>query len=130
MLNEPSADLSASVPAADADAFHLCSEHAGARQTRNERELEHADDLGTECRDQNGIAGLCLYGLERRCILGQELPTVSRLSQDVIAKHVGQCGEVGLSRRPEGQIGIKDRKSTRLNSSHVKISYAVFCLKK
>src|SRR5690606_40026486 len=24
---------------------------------------------------------------------------------------------------------IKDRKSTRLNSSHVKISYAVFCLK-
>src|SRR5690606_41675689 len=26
--------------------------------------------------------------------------------------------------------GLKDRKSTRLNSSHVKISYAVFCLKK
>src|SRR5690606_40984043 len=25
---------------------------------------------------------------------------------------------------------ISDRKSTRLNSSHVKISYAVFCLKK
>src|SRR5690606_39776991 len=25
---------------------------------------------------------------------------------------------------------ITDRKSTRLNSSHVKISYAVFCLKK
>src|SRR5690606_40569541 len=28
------------------------------------------------------------------------------------------------------QIGTVDRKSTRLNSSHVKISYAVFCLKK
>src|SRR5690349_22739173 len=26
--------------------------------------------------------------------------------------------------------GIRDRKSTRLNSSHVEISYAVFCLKK
>src|SRR5690625_5927723 len=26
--------------------------------------------------------------------------------------------------------GLKDRKSTRLNSSHVAISYAVFCLKK
>src|SRR5690554_7374758 len=25
---------------------------------------------------------------------------------------------------------VKDRKSTRLNSSHVRISYAVFCLKK
>src|SRR5690606_28310377 len=28
------------------------------------------------------------------------------------------------------EFGILDRKSTRLNSSHVKISYAVFCLKK
>src|SRR5690606_40906994 len=27
-------------------------------------------------------------------------------------------------------LQIQDRKSTRLNSSHVKISYAVFCLKK
>src|SRR3989442_7858486 len=26
--------------------------------------------------------------------------------------------------------GIRDRKSTRLNSSHVRISYAVFCFKK
>src|SRR5690606_29249417 len=26
--------------------------------------------------------------------------------------------------------GLRDRKSTRLNSSHVKSSYAVFCLKK
>src|SRR5690606_40241355 len=30
----------------------------------------------------------------------------------------------------EGRQLIGDRKSTRLNSSHVKISYAVFCLKK
>src|SRR5689334_24273944 len=29
-----------------------------------------------------------------------------------------------------GGIGFKDRKSTRLNSSHSSISYAVFCLKK
>src|SRR5690554_6266406 len=28
------------------------------------------------------------------------------------------------------RLGIEDRKSTRLNSSHVRISYAVFCLKK
>src|SRR5690606_36977411 len=28
------------------------------------------------------------------------------------------------------QYDLRDRKSTRLNSSHVKISYAVFCLKK
>src|SRR5690606_41274222 len=29
-----------------------------------------------------------------------------------------------------GRVVEEDRKSTRLNSSHVKISYAVFCLKK
>src|SRR2546426_5471412 len=27
-------------------------------------------------------------------------------------------------------VGVEDRKSTRLNSSHLVISYAVFCLKK
>src|SRR5207302_6182189 len=31
---------------------------------------------------------------------------------------------------PRLLLGLEDRKSTRLNSSHVKISYAVFCLKK
>src|SRR5690606_40019890 len=35
--------------------------------------------------------------------------------------------------RPTVELAVdspRDRKSTRLNSSHVKISYAVFCLKK
>src|SRR5699024_9423623 len=31
---------------------------------------------------------------------------------------------------PADILGTRDRKSTRLNSSHVSISYAVFCLKK
>src|SRR3712207_8439732 len=41
-----------------------------------------------------------------------------------------------LPRRPERPAGrrgprrARDRKSTRLNSSHANISYAVFCLKK
>src|SRR5690606_40358466 len=34
------------------------------------------------------------------------------------------------SARQGGKQKREDRKSTRLNSSHVKISYAVFCLKK
>src|SRR5207244_13337932 len=37
------------------------------------------------------------------------------------------------ARRPgfaRGAAGVQDRKSTRLNSSHQIISYAVFCLKK
>src|SRR5690606_41931518 len=37
-------------------------------------------------------------------------------------------GEIFALLGPNG--AGKDRKSTRLNSSHVKISYAVFCLKK
>src|SRR2546426_3835703 len=41
----------------------------------------------------------------------------------------GREGAVGVLRLPVvAQLG--DRKSTRLNSSHLVISYAVFCLKK
>src|SRR5690606_39443823 len=73
-----------------------------------------------------------------------------RLVQDSIGKFVdervlpiiGECFEHERFPReliPEiAQLGVlgctiegyEDRKSTRLNSSHVKISYAVFCLKK
>src|SRR5438128_6037753 len=35
-----------------------------------------------------------------------------------------------LARVPTAFAGTRDRKSTRLNSSHGSISYAVFCLKK
>src|SRR5207249_7977153 len=37
--------------------------------------------------------------------------------------------EVSLAGIEEFQLPRRDRKSTRLNSSHVSISYAVFCLK-
>src|SRR5437870_6738868 len=40
--------------------------------------------------------------------------------------HAPQCRGTLL----EGEVTGEDRKSTRLNSSHVAISYAVFCLKK
>src|SRR3712207_7816871 len=36
----------------------------------------------------------------------------------------------GPGERQPGRVGALDRKSTRLNSSHANISYAVFCLKK
>src|SRR5436309_11655170 len=48
----------------------------------------------------------------------------------------GRCTarEQGQAIGPVGRVRVglrrEDRKSTRLNSSHVKISYAVFCLKK
>src|SRR5438874_7045168 len=42
------------------------------------------------------------------------------------------AGERGPGGRRGAGVGLdrRDRKSTRLNSSHVEISYAVFCLKK
>src|SRR5438034_2898751 len=38
--------------------------------------------------------------------------------------------EAGFGEAADGEVGGIDRKSTRLNSSHTVISYAVFCLKK
>src|SRR3712207_7603431 len=58
-----------------------------------------------------------------------ERPTVSaRLLDQVSPGALGQRPLViGIRRRMNGG---GDRKSTRLNSSHANISYAVFCLKK
>src|SRR5256885_6717658 len=41
-----------------------------------------------------------------------------------------RSGAVGPAGHGPGCSGTEDRKSTRLNSSHLVISYAVFCLKK
>src|SRR2546427_4652533 len=51
------------------------------------------------------------------------LPEAHLIGEDRAAAHVAQdaLGHVDL---------VRDRKSTRLNSSHSQISYAVFCLKK
>src|SRR5439155_25524458 len=54
------------------------------------------------------------------CLTGGEVYTVTG-----IADGLRPSGTVTVRARGEG-----DRKSTRLNSSHVAISYAVFCLKK
>src|SRR3712207_6898294 len=66
------------------------------------------------------------------------------LCQDLVQEHASPaCGRdcvvtPGLAggQRPHGQASVagalegEDRKSTRLNSSHANISYAVFCLEK
>src|SRR5699024_12822652 len=52
-------------------------------------------------------------------------------SQDPSAHQEGQARTVTHHLVLRGlDSSIRDRKSTRLNSSHVSISYAVFCLKK
>src|SRR5207249_11315592 len=72
----------------------------------------------------------------------QELPTVAVTAQDEIDDSalavLTRLNEHGPGAVPEQNTGrpiveinnrCQDRKSTRLNSSHVSISYAVFCLK-
>src|SRR3712207_6940069 len=60
-------------------------------------------------------------------------PTFARVHGTGFWDYLGTHPEEGaLFDRPEVVAGADavDRKSTRLNSSHANISYAVFCLKK
>src|SRR3712207_7385730 len=60
---------------------------------------------------------------------GEHRPALVLHGDDVVGP--GIAAVVALPTQPMGigRIGL-DRKSTRLNSSHANISYAVFCLKK
>src|SRR3712207_7694521 len=71
--------------------------------------------------DRGQVPRLCLHGR-----------VVSPLGlQDVGVVEGGPRGtEMGSERGILGDDAHLDRKSTRLNSSHANISYAVFCLKK
>src|SRR5688500_19564809 len=48
----------------------------------------------------------------------------SRLAESIQPMYLRRCDGASFSKK------LQDRKSTRLNSSHLVISYAVFCLKK
>src|SRR5438445_5039405 len=53
----------------------------------------------------------------------------SRTSYDRLSP-TSRRGQRGAAPPRHGDVSLADRKSTRLNSSHANISYAVFCLKK
>src|SRR5690349_22505382 len=54
-----------------------------------------------------------------------------KASREVVrVGHLESRRVVGYVPERERRVPVGDRKSTRLNSSHVEISYAVFCLKK
>src|SRR3712207_8722347 len=62
---------------------------------------------------------------------------IASLHQFAVMQHSDAVGHDSRSRQIVGdeqhrhaEPSAKDRKSTRLNSSHANISYAVFCLKK
>src|SRR5437867_11254579 len=58
-----------------------------------------------------------------------------RLSETIVKRKFSSCSqyqsdESSVRFRKRSSLTRRDRKSTRLNSSHRTISYAVFCLKK
>src|SRR5215813_4573436 len=59
-----------------------------------------------------------------------EIYTLSLHDALPITGRPGSSPSAAFASRPGGAPPKRDRKSTRLNSSHVRISYAVFCLKK
>src|SRR2546430_8187566 len=82
----------------------------GSRRSRAYRRTDDGRrrERNCECRGTGAFAS------DRHCHLGNS--------------HHGQAGSGPAIERP--QLRSIDRKSTRLNSSHSQISYAVFCLKK
>src|SRR6266542_5255524 len=74
-----------------------------------------------------GLALWIFYDLEASPYTTQQ--NVAR-EQPIQFSHAHHAGAIGIDCRYCHTSVEKDRKSTRLNSSHGSISYAVFCLKK
>src|SRR5256885_3244647 len=64
-------------------------------------------------------------GDERRAVAAQ-IGGLGLTDRVHLVGHIAQADAIGESEPTD----LRDRKSTRLNSSHLVISYAVFCLKK
>src|SRR5690606_27293349 len=106
------------------------------------RLLQHAQDVAApDVGDLLlGVAGLQQALRDPRDLgdIGQALDPATAVPVGADADMVRSCNledvqqvlHVVLERGLRGRMAALDRKSTRLNSSHVKISYAVFCLKK
>src|SRR5207249_5369404 len=95
-------------------------------------------------RDRN-VTGVqtCALPISQLVVVAQLVAVVSEQVGDVerhqrgsrIRARAGRIEDSVWKRRrgnavDDGVPAVRDRKSTRLNSSHVSISYAVFCLKK
>src|SRR5256886_3787435 len=70
--------------------------------------------------------------LQRRQVLADVIMQFGRIHDGHLAMPLEPFKDPGLTRPTPVEQGLEgqDRKSTRLNSSHSQISYAVFCLKK
>src|SRR5256885_2582506 len=58
------------------------------------------------------------------------MPAGERTTKKKQKNYILACRRVSMTWSDKDMLLASDRKSTRLNSSHLVISYAVFCLKK
>src|SRR5690606_41611943 len=93
--------------------YHRYADHLALHSSPTRR----SSDLGTRRRARQGPG---TRDRVRRAVRPVEGPPPAR----------GDAGAAGRVRGRPPAPRLTDRKSTRLNSSHVKSSYAVFCLKK
>src|SRR5690554_7429393 len=93
--------------------------------SRATRALQKVTDIVRSRTD--GVTGLVVYSGEAHTVtpLTDDTRTIETLLPALSPFIMPAPGS-----RPEKAVKLGDRKSTRLNSSHVRISYAVFCLKK
>src|SRR5438874_10697751 len=78
--------------------------------------------------DAHGQRGVLLHAQMARQGRQSYQPQSEQIA--AIKGEVQEGGEIDEEGIGEMLCLVQDRKSTRLNSSHVEISYAVFCLKK
>src|SRR5262245_60881 len=119
--------LTSVVPASALSVETLEEARASGALAITERAAPTVPELVVDNRGKSHIllmAGEILVGGKQNRVLREDilLPPLSG------ARSIGvYCVEAG--RWNEGRRDFEDRKSTRLNSSHLGISYAVFCLK-
>src|SRR5690625_5547030 len=119
----PPTDLSPqSEPVADTQAVVAQREEAQAlaeaEREEDEEELVDTEALGLE------------EGEARDIVIDNQLFTAVLSTRGATLRSFELKDHCNFDQESEYSFRSKDRKSTRLNSSHVAISYAVFCLKK
>src|SRR3712207_8756207 len=82
--------------------------------------LFRSPGLAVQAEDVDRVALLARHARRHLLVLVRGVGDARHVSRPAAARH----------RDPAGEARHPDRKSTRLNSSHANISYAVFCLKK
>src|SRR3989475_4289397 len=110
--------------------LHL-SDHRGAGESLVAKQCQHRGDRLRRTGDQQSAARLRIA--QERLLPRREIVRQTYVMAVTCPVAPGAAGVVTLlrerQRRREDRQRL-DRKSTRLNSSHSQISYAVFCLKK